>query len=223
MIDLDQMKSQWTEEARAAEGHALNRDIVAFLTMKEARTGLEGLSRRLGLEAAVWSLILLATGGFTFDHRGELRYLISGVALHLYGIGMLGLTIREILAIRTIDYSQPVTVVQSRLERLGMLRSSGVKWAVLLGIGLWAPALMVACRAVLGLERFPTSWLLANVIFGLACIPLTLWVTRRFASQMERSPFWRQLADDVAGRNVTEARKRLASIADLGLNQGPTP
>ena len=58
-------------------------------------------------------------------------------------------------------------------------------------------------------------WLnrIANLLFGLAVIALAVWVSRRYAERMARSPLVRRLMRDLAGSNLNAAEGFLERVA----------
>lgn len=71
--------------------------------------------------------------------RGSQAVTPSAAALDVYAIAMLASTIRQIVALRQIDYSRPVTVIQKQLEMLHVLRIRSTQRALLGGTVGWAP------------------------------------------------------------------------------------
>ena len=113
---------------------------------------------------------------------------------------------------KDIDYAAPVIEQQKQLERLRVLRIRKSKWILLLAPLLWTP-LFIFGLSLLGFDagRLGAPYLLANLAFGIAVIPVLLWLSRRPAVQ--RSRLFGQFADDLAGRSLVRARAQLASLA----------
>jgi hypothetical protein len=57
-----------------------------------------------------------------------------------------------------------------------------------------------------------TAWLVGNVVFGLAVIPLAIFLARRYGPRLEGSTVMRRLAEAIAGQTLSEARASLDSI-----------
>jgi hypothetical protein len=60
---------------------------------------------------------------------------------------------------------------------------------------------------------FNSAWLAANVALGVAVIPLAVWISKRYADRMERSPLLQFLMRDLAGYNLNAATGFLDSLA----------
>jgi hypothetical protein len=216
MLDLDEMKQQWAQhDKKLDESIRLNRQVLSALSLKGARSALQRMTLGLALETAAWSAIVIALGGFIYDHSGALRFALPGTALDLFAIGMLGGTIRQIVAAQSIEYGQPVAAIQKQLEALRVLRIRFTQWALLAGTVVWAPFAIVVGKVLLGIDDYSQAWLAVNVLFGLSLIPLAFWVSKRFADRIQNSPLLQRLMRDIAGQNLTAAMAFMASLSEF--------
>jgi len=216
MLDLDEMKEKWAEHGKKLdESMRLNRQVLSTLNLKGTRSALQRMTAWLALEGAAWLAIVIALGGFTYEHSGALRFALAGAAVDLFAIGMLAATIRQIVAARKIDYGNPVAAIQKQLEEMRVLRIRVTQWGLLAGAVVWAPLAIVVCKALFGLDDYSPAWLWANVLFGLSLIPLVVWVSKRFGETMGHSPFLQRLMQDIAGHNLSAAEAFLASLAQF--------
>jgi hypothetical protein len=221
MLDLDEMKQQWAQhDKKLDESIRLNRQVLSALNLRGARSALQRLTVGLALEAAAWSVIVIALGGFIYDHSGTLRLALPGIALDLFAIGMLGGTIRQIVAAQGIEYGQPVAAIQKQLEALRVLRIRITQWALLAGTVVWAPFAIVVGKVLFGIDDYSQTWLAVNVLFGLLLIPFAMWVSKRFADRMHNSTFLQRLMRDIAGQNLTAAKDFLAKLSQFEENEG---
>ena len=93
------------------------------------------------------------------------------------------------------------------------MRIRKTKWSFLGAPLLWKPLLVVGLDA-LGIDAYVhlgARYLVANLAFGLAVIPLFLWIARR--PRVQRSRLLGRIADDIAGRSLGRARAELDSLA----------
>ena len=75
---------------------------------------------------------------------------------------------------------------------------------------VWVPFALVVFQPVV-----EVTWIAANVAFGIALIPLTLWASRKFGDRLNRSPFVQQILRDLAGNNLNAAKAFLADLAEF--------
>jgi hypothetical protein len=214
MFDLDEMKEVWTaHDEKLDQSIRLNRELLNSATLSKAQSATQRMSWALGLEAVIWFVVIVSLGSFISHHVGALRLSLSAAALDIYAIAMLAATIRQIVALRKIDYSRPVTAIQKQLEMLRVLRIRITQRALLGGTVVWAPFLIVAARAFLGLDIVNSLWLWGNVAFGLCLIPLAVWLSKVFGERMGRFPFIQRVMNDLAGRNLNAASEFVSRLS----------
>jgi hypothetical protein len=218
-MDLDTLQKNWAEQDRRLERVLrLDAQVLRRVAFAQTRTHLDRLRRWLVLALLQDVLAVLLFGSFVADHLVEPRFLVPGLLLHLLAIGALGSTVRQLVLARGLDLALPVAAAQHRLAELRRLRLATTKWILVLAPLVWTPLLIVALRGLLGADiyRAPLQgWLLGNALFGVACVPLLLWLARRFADRLDRSPFLQRLARDLAGVNLTAAQAELLAVAEF--------
>jgi hypothetical protein len=216
MLDLDEMKQTWAvQDRKLEESIRLNKRLLTAAHLNGARSALQHLTFFLSLGAVVWLAIVVALGNFIYEHVTVVRLALPAVASDLFAIGMFGATVAQIAGLQRIDYGKPVATIQRQLESLRVLRIRTVQWGLSAGTVVWAPFLIVASKAVLGVEGFSVPWLWTNLVFGLSLIPLAIWLSKIFGDRMGQFPFVQRLMNDIAGRNLNEAIGFLATVSEF--------
>jgi hypothetical protein len=173
---------------------------------REVALRVPGLA--LDLVAGAW------LGAFVADHAGEPRFALPALLLLAFVAVTGAATVRHLVLVGRIDLAGPVVASQRRLQARKAERSRASLAVLVLAPLLWTPLLVVAL-AGLGVDAFRalgTAWLVANVALGVAAIPVGLALARRLAGRLPGHPFLQQLADDLAGRNLSAAMAWLDSL-----------
>ena len=147
-----------------------------------------------------------------------MRFLAPAVALDVFVLYFIGWSIRQWVALSSLDYGESIVTIQRKLEMLRIDRIRMTKWVFLLSPLLWIPLLIVGVEGLLGLDAYvilDTAWLVSNLVFGLAVIALALWVSRRYADRLQRSPLARRIADALADRSLDDAARFLGSLSSF--------
>ena len=152
--------------------------------LNAARSSLQRMTRFLVLQAVIWFAIVIALGNFIHGHMAALRFALPGGALDLFAISMLAGTIRQVVAARQINYGQPIIAIQKQIESLRVQRIRMTQWGLLAGAIVWAPFAIVTSKVLFGISSYNAAWLWVNILFGLALIPLTLWLSKKFGDRM---------------------------------------
>jgi hypothetical protein len=218
-MDLELLQKKWTDlDRRLERSLRLDAQLLRRVAFGQTRTHLDRLRRWLVLALLQDAAFVMLFGAFVADHLAEPRFLVPGLVLHLLAIAALGGTIRQLVLARGLDFAAPVAAAQHRLAALRRLRIATTKWILVLAPLVWTPLLIVALRGLLGADIYQAplqGWLLGNALFGVACVPLLLWLARRFADRLDRSPFLQRLARDLAGANLTAAQAELLAVAEF--------
>lgn len=178
-MELDDMKLAWqTMEARLQRQSALNLQLFTESRLDKARARLRPL--------LVWQVVQIGLGigmavvfaRFWVHHTESLPALLSGLALHLWGVALVICSTVDVLLLTRMHYAKPVLTVQ---KTLGQLRWWRIKWQPRLGLAwclLWLALLEVATRAITG-QDLPTGFLLWNTAFNLLLLGGCMLLLRR--------------------------------------------
>ena len=82
----------------------------------------------------------------------------------------------------------------------------------------WIPLAIVLLKGLGGVDLYAVSdfmprFIAWNIAFGLAFIPLAIWVAKVFGEQMTESTFMRKLGDSLAGRDLAAAKDFLDRLS----------
>ncbi len=218
-MELEDLKRLWEEQDRKLEaGIRLNTRLLQASVLGRAETSLRGLSRLLWFELLTSLLAAFWIGSFLANHVAEPRFLIPAAVLHLSVIALIVASVRQLVALKALDYNGPVIAIQKRLESLRIERIRAVLVTLLFAPLLWTPLLIVSMKGLFGVDAyaaFGTAFLIANLLFGLLLIPLAVWISKRYETRMKASPLVRSLMRTLAGRSLDSAAAYLGSISDF--------
>lgn len=214
-MDIDSIKQVWAEsDPRLAANLRFNAAALQAWHMRASGDALKRLVRELIVELAVNVLGVGLIGYFASQHVGEMKFLLPAIALDVYAVALVIAGARQLADARAIRYDAPVVEIQRKLEMLHVRRVRSILGTLLFAPLMWVPLLIVGARGFFGLDAYAAGipWLAANAAFGVAVIPLAVWVARRYGPQSSAAPWMRELADTIAGRTLAEARDALAVI-----------
>jgi hypothetical protein len=218
-MDMDEMRKRWAEYDRKLETNLrLNRQILNETYLGKTRTALQRLVAGIGVEMAVDIALLMALECFLYAHRALPQFLLPAAFLHLCVMVSLVTLARQIKIALEIDYSRPIATLQKDLERLRILRIRTMQAIFVLAPLLWLPLLIVTLKGLLGVDAyalFPLSWLIANVLFGMAVIPLVFWLSKRYRHRIARSRWIQRIKQDLAGESLNAAANFLTTLAEF--------
>lgn len=206
-MDIDALRTKWLEQDRKLDGSLLlKKELKAAIEMNQAHWPLQRFTYLLALGAGLNLIGLVMVGQFLYAHWAEPRFAAPAGALHLWLIASLVASVRQIVTASQIEYDKPVAGIQKQIESLRGLRIRLTQWALLTGqLVWWIPFMIVGLKGFWNLDAykiFGSAFLMCNLAFGLAVIPLAIWASRRFGGRM------------LAGYNVNEAADFLATLSE---------
>ena len=217
MMELDELQEKWAEQDRKLDVNIrLTRQLLTAARMNRARSALRRLAFFLILEAAIVLAVIILLGGFIGGHFQTLRFMAPAVVLDLFEIATLIVLGQQIRLALDIDYCKPIAQIQRQLAVLRVLSIRSLQWTLLLAPLLWTPLLIVGLKGFLGVDAYEilgARYLISNLLAGVAIIPIVLWVSKKFAGRMGRSPIIQRLMKSLAGHNLNAATDFLATLS----------
>jgi hypothetical protein len=224
MMDLDSLKEKWAEYDRKLDDVIrLNHRILTATTMNRARSSLQRVAMLLAVESVIWFVIIVALGSFMSGHMSLPRFALPAALLDVYAIANLIFLIRQIAAALGIDYGLPVSVIQSRLEALRMLRIRYIRVSVLAGMLVWTPFAIVVLKVLFDIDAYRSPgvpWLAANLVFSVAVVALAMFLAKKYGHRMTGSPTLQRFLKDLAGYNLSDAAGFLTTLAEFDVEDG---
>ncbi len=219
MVEMDDLRKTWADYDRKLDTNVrLSRQLLMATTLNRVRSPLRRLAFFLGLESIIQLAVVAALGSFIYEHIALVWFALPAAVLDVFAIVILVAMIRQIAGALRIDYDKPIAIIQKELEHLRVLRIRYIQGIFLVATLAWTPLLIVALKGFWGLDAyrlFGTAYLVANVLVGLAIIPLALWLSKKFSDRMGRSPIIQRLMKDLAGYNLNAATAFLAKLSEF--------
>lgn len=212
-LDLDKLKSQWTQESRKLDD-SLTFDIAAAreaLTRKTATAFRRHSFWQLtGFILSVAGLVALLV--FMASNRDEKLYVLMAVPLAMLALGEAITDFREWRIVATLDFSLPTATLTNLLDRVRDRRLRMTKWIILTSILLWWPLILVMMKGLFDIDLLPwihPSVLIINTLIGLAFIPILFGIMRFISNHHATSPGLQRFLEDVAGKSWSRARRQM--------------
>ncbi|MBL8522934.1 MAG: hypothetical protein JNN20_04535 [Betaproteobacteria bacterium] len=218
-LTLDDLKNEWMARDRKLEASLRMNTLMLRETLLEKHSAKLGS----GIAGNVFHILftvpfLMFFGWFIVRHINQPEFLLPAVALQVWTVLMLALTIQQRSQIRNLDYSRPVLALQGEIEQIKIARLSTFKWSFLTGqILWWVPFVLVLFKGLLGVNLYTVSdfmpkFIAWNIAIGVAFIPIALWVSKLLVGRLGASPKFQQFTDGIAGSDIAVGREFLAKL-----------
>ncbi|MCU0754217.1 MAG: hypothetical protein MUE46_03745 [Xanthomonadales bacterium] len=216
--DFDALKAAWTAlDQRLATLSALQLDAARVTAADRRERRVRASVRALRpllfgqlLQALVGAGVILLAASFWAGHTAHLALLLSGLALHGYGIFLLGSAVVELRLLAGIRYTTPVLELQKQLATLRAWRRRNGLVFLYGGCFLWIP-LMLVVFAGWGVDLWTQQPLVVASFFvsGAVCA-LGASLGLRWAAR--RPTLAAALEADAAGQSLRRAELELAEV-----------
>ena len=134
-MELDDLKQAWqTLDRRLQQQKEINLQLLTESRMRKARSSLRWLQAGSIAQVALGVVVTVFCATFWSSHLGETALMLSGIALHAYGVAMIVTGVMELLLITRIDYAAQVITIQKYLTLLRQWRIRSKRW---LGLSQW--------------------------------------------------------------------------------------
>jgi hypothetical protein len=214
-MELDELQALWQrQDTKLDQLTDRMARIVQRASLAPAADALSRLRFWTWMEAAVAFAAMIWLGSFTATHVRETTTLAEAIPLSICAIAFLAACVVQLTVLAAIDYNGPVIEVAAQIARVRLLRARTVLWSFAAGVLLWAPALLVAVRAVAGREvaaAFSIPWLLANVAIGIVVVVASVAIARRMRIDAA-SPRLRWLIETLSGGEVRSAARTVEAV-----------
>lgn len=206
-MNFDDIKNQWSAfDKKLDNSIKLNTLLLQEISLNKTNSYLRRLSLSIYIELTLSFLVLIILGNFIWNNLQEIKFLIPAISLDLFIIFLVHSSIRQLIEINSIDFSEPIITNQKKLENLKVRRINETKVVFLVSPLLWVPLLIVIVRAITGLNPyaiFSSKWLLGNLLFGLAVIPIFLWLSKHYSHKFQSSV--QLIMNDISGNSLNKA------------------
>ena len=214
-MELDELRAKWAEHDRKLETSIrLNRQLLRDNYTGRARFALRRFAALSGLGTIPLLVVFAFLGAFIHSNLGVPELVWSAVLLDVLAVAaLIAVNVQIALALQ-IDYDQPVSTIQKRIEKLKRVRVRYVQGIFVLGVLTWFPVFVVFMKTFFGVDvyrTFDTNWIIWNVAIGLAFIPPGIWLLRKLGNRM---------TDSFAGYNLAWASGFLKKLEQFE-REGP--
>ena len=219
MTTFEEMEAAWkAQSAKLDQVNLLLVDQLRGKSVSRVKAPLRSLIVSLWLEIALSATGMLLMGSFLAEHVTQARFVWPAALMDVWFGATLIAAIRQLLTATKINYDEPIASVQQQLVRLRILRLKTFRWLFLTGqIVWWMPFLITSLKMVFGVDAYrylTPGFIMANMLAGLALIPLVLQVLKTFRFAANAS-WYERLADIIAGRSLAEAQRQAQIVADF--------
>lgn len=224
-MELDELKIGWKQlEKRLEAQKVITQQLITDQKLERTQSRLRRFLLLPICELVSGIVAALLVGSFLFEGPHELRFVLSGVVLHIAAVLTIVASMWQIAKIGQIDYSKPVLDIQEDLAGIRAFRIGMNQWIFALALLLWMPLCIVLFQGLFTFDivaKFSPAWVWTNIGLGIIAVPVLYWAMKRYGSQLSHTAFGRRLVDDLAGQSLSRALRDLESVKQFQVDAQP--
>jgi hypothetical protein len=220
-ITLEELRNEWSDHSRRLDerlrlsAHLLRDDWIERQRERVWKLGPFGK-----FSMAVWIATTVLLGLFLGTHVNQPALFVTALVLEVWVITTGIAQVHQKQALRNLDFGLPLLELRARVESLRIARICSFNLAFLTGQIVWWIPFVVVVAGAFGANLYLSPQFRAyaawNIAFGIAFIPLAIWLSRRYGERLSRSSIVRHIADSIAGRDIAAARDVLEKLRRFG-------
>jgi hypothetical protein len=193
----------------------VDRAALQALTVHAARGPLRRFAVGLWIELLLAVVPVVWLGNFAAGVLKAPIVFSSAVVLDVFAILLLVNVGMQLATLNAIDYAGPVVRVQAALERLRLLRLRAARGIFAFAVFAWLPLCVVGLAALFGdaaVRMLDVTWMAANLLVGIAFIPLAIWLCRLAETHVGSSRAVRAVVATISGSSLNAAFAALERV-----------
>ncbi len=217
-MELDELKQTWDEHVRKLDRVLrLNLQSLKGAKLDKTQSAL-GRFRAMRVFEMLTGIAVLIPLGFYISHR--LAVLTLSVPALIFAASVLvpvvG-SIRQLILLGQIDYAEPVTVIQRKLEEIKLNYLRSIRWPVLM-LPLYMVYIALGFNVLFGVDilaRGDRTFLWVNLIVSLIFLAPAIWVFRNLSFSNIGNPVIRVLVHGAGGKQMIAAMEFLKALREF--------
>jgi hypothetical protein len=217
-MELDELKQTWNEHARKLDRMLrLNLQSLKAAKMEKTQSALARFKAMRVFEMLTGIAVLIPLGLY-ISHR--LAVLTLSIPALIFAasvlIPVIG-SIRQLVLLGQIDYAEPVTAIQRKLEEIKLNYLRSIRWPVLM-LPLYLVYVALGFNLLFGVDILAhgdRTFFWVNLIVSLIFLAPAIWVFRNLSFSNIGNPVIRVLVHGAGGKQMIAAMEFLKALREF--------
>ena len=223
-MELEDLKLSWAGLNRKLDRNwKLNLQLIRQTNLDKAQQKMKNLILVKALTLGFYLISMALFLVFAVNNWSVIHMAATGVLLGLWALAVCIASIHELELITSLDYSQPIPMLQKRLMKI---RLTNIKY---LRLGIWIIPLSFAFvilffKVIFGVDIVAvgnTTWIIANAVFSIVVfVPLAIWLTKKISPKNAEKKWMNKLLGGT-GSQITTALSFLSEVEKFEQEENP--
>jgi hypothetical protein len=224
-MQLQELEYHWKRlDEKVDQALAIETELLRRVVLEPVHRRVNRMAFWPAVDVAfcIGAILLVVTS--IGNHWLDSRVLAPAGAVIFCFLALLIDSILQLSRISELDWSGPVSEIQSSLAELRVAKVRQFKWIMLLS-PLWQFCGLIVAVEWLSLrltgdpltiiKKFEPRWILGNLLFGVVFAILGFLIIYAFSQAFKSRPWWQSMLDGISGKSLSVARKDVELWAGL--------
>ena len=217
-MKLEELEQAWQQyDQKLSKQLALNQQILKEISLQKTQKHLRWLIFRTFLEMTFFLTATVALGHFLYQHLEQVPQLIAAVVLSVFTLIGLSGSIGQIVMISQLDFSESITTIQHKLQQI-RTHLIQVSRLIILSFPFYLAYIVLGFYVLWNIDIVAQGdqvWWIAQIIFSLILIPVTIWLYRKIHFRNIHIPWVRNFVESAGGKSVARAMAILGELEEF--------
>lgn len=218
---MEELKHIWKEQEKKIDRNwQLNVEMLRNTNLDKAKSKMNSLTWITAITLSFYLLMAMFFAIFAFKNLQTAHIAISGFVLTIWSLLIAVGAIKQLSAIQKIDYTEPIPILQKKLESLKLIILKYLQLAQWI-IPLYLAFVVFWVKVLFNFDIIVNAgktWLIVQLILSISLIPLSVWLHKKL-SPKNISKKWVSSILKGAGSQVSEAIEFIKRIDEFKRNQ----
>ncbi|MGH1365154.1 MAG: hypothetical protein ACRBF0_16455 [Calditrichia bacterium] len=219
-MDLDNLKQAWQKQEKQLQNSwKLNLELLRTINLDKAKSRMDSLTRITAITLVFYLGSALLFAFFAVQNIGKMQFVLSGGLLAFWASLIASGSMRQLGLIAQIDYSEPIPVLQKKLETLKLVILRYLRLGVWI-LPFYMAFVVIGFKVLLGIDIIAfgdTKWLIVQAMLSIAFIPLTIWLYKKLSPENINKEWVNTLLKG-AGSQISDALECIKKIEQFEEN-----
>ncbi|HMO35570.1 MAG TPA: hypothetical protein PKA06_05970 [Gemmatales bacterium] len=227
-MTLEQMEARWMAlDEKLKRQQFFEKKLLQQVAIQASRSRLHCSLFWPMVDIGFCAVLLLGLGSFLARYWEDSRIWLPVGVVFAGTLGLLVSTICYLLLYSELDWTLPLTHVQTTLEHMRLFLAKQFQWTLLLAPLTGFCLLFLILYGLISwnsqgqinlFDMVSSYWIVINYIFGVLFMPAAYWLCQWLSKKYRHRSWWQLVIDGISGSAITQTQKVITRWISLENN-----
>ena len=217
-MELDDFKKSWNQQNSKLDAILkINVELICNQKKSQLKSHFNTFIMFRWIEIAFSSIVVIIMSNFIYDNFNDLHFLISGLSLEIFALAGISNSIRRIMTVSTLDYTEPTVSIQKKLSVLKSQILVYIRFGII-SIPFFPIYIILGFKMIFNFDIWRNGdslWWMSNIILSVLFIPVSYWLYRKINYNNIHITWVRSILKGSGGKQLLDALEMLKEIEEF--------